>query len=36
MDIWKWMEEFKYLLLQEFGDAVCFIGLQGSRARGEF
>ena len=30
-----WLEQFSQKLIQEFGEEIVFIGLQGSRARGE-
>lgn len=34
-DIQKWMETFTERLQETFGKRICFIGLQGSHARGE-
>ncbi len=34
-DIDKWMENYKKLMLETFGGRVWFIGIQGSRGRGE-
>ena len=31
----KWLQQFKETLLNEFGESIQFIGLQGSRARNE-
>mgnify|MGYP003424417177 CR=1 FL=1 len=31
----KWLHQFKEKLLNEFGESIQFIGLQGSRARNE-
>ena len=35
MDITKWMDVFLKSLLETFGERVWFVGLQGSRGRGE-
>ena len=34
-DITKWMEDFAEAVKAAFGERVVFIGLQGSRGRGE-
>ena len=35
MDAWKWTEELAEKLREEFGIRLLFVGLQGSRLRGE-
>ena len=35
MDTEKWMDAFTQAVLEAFGERVCCVGLQGSRARGE-
>ena len=35
MDVQSWMKQLEAALLGQFGDRLIFLGLQGSRARGE-
>ena len=35
MDITDWMNDFLQKLNNNFGNRVCFVGLQGSYGRGE-
>ena len=35
MDIYAWLSAYTAAVRQEFGERVRFVGLQGSRARGE-
>ena len=35
VDIETWIENYKALIQERFGDRVWFVGLQGSYARGE-
>ena len=34
-DIKNWLEQYRRTVEAAFGERICFLGLQGSRARGE-